>query len=379
MNDWSACKNILCIRPDNMGDLIMSGPAIRALKETFGARITVLTSSMAAGIAKSMPEIDDIIVFDLPWVKTQEIEDTSAINQIVEELKLRKFDAAVIFTVYSQNPLPTAMLAYLAGIPKRLAYCRENPYQLLTDWVPDKEPYSFIRHQVKRDLDLIATINATTYNKHLLLNKNENLWPSIEEKLAGIGVDTSKQWIILHAGVSETKREYPINKWIEAGKKLIEEFDYQLIFTGSAKEKPLTDHLQSSIPFGSFSAGGLFSLDELILLISKSPLIISVNTGTIHIAAAVGTPVIVLYALTNPQHTPWGVPCKVLPFKVQDILQSKNEVIRFINNSLFNKPVEMPSATDILEASRELLKQASPEFKEVNLEFDVENLKINQL
>jgi ADP-heptose:LPS heptosyltransferase len=271
------------------------------------------------------------------------------------------------------------MLAYLAGIPKRLAYCRENPYQLLTDWVPDKEPYSFIRHQVKRDLDLIATINATTYNKHLLLNKNENLWPSIEEKLAGIGVDTSKQWIILHAGVSETKREYPINKWIEAGKKLIEEFDYQLIFTGSAKEKPLTDHLQSSIPFGSFSAGGLFSLDELILLISKSPLIISVNTGTIHIAAAVGTPVIVLYALTNPQHTPWGVPCKVLPFKVQDILQSKNEVIRFINNSLFNKPVEMPSATDILEASRELLKQASPEFKEVNLEFDVENLKINQL
>jgi lipopolysaccharide heptosyltransferase II len=351
-----------------MGDLIMSGPAIRALKETFSARITVLTSSMAAGIAKNMPEIDDIIVFDLPWVKTQEIADTSAINQIVEELKLRKFDAAVIFTVYSQNPLPTAILAYLAGIPKRLAYCRENPYQLLTDWVPDKEPYSFIKHQVKRDLDLVATINATTTNRHLLLNKNESLWSSVEEKLTRIGVDINKPWLILHAGVSETKREYPINKWIEASKRLIEEFDYQLIFTGSAKEKPLTDHLQNSIPSGSFSAGGLFSLDEFILLINKSPLIISVNTGTTHIAAAVGTPVIVLYALTNPQHTPWGSPCKVLPFKVQDTLQSKNEVIRFINNSLFIKPVEMPSAIDILEACRELLKMESSEYKEADLE-----------
>jgi hypothetical protein len=68
----------------------------------------------------------------------------------VRQISEKKFDAAVIFTVYSQNPLPTVMLAYLAGIPKRLAYCRENPYQLLTDWVPDQEPYTLIKHQVRQ-------------------------------------------------------------------------------------------------------------------------------------------------------------------------------------------------------------------------------------
>ncbi len=59
------------------------------------------------------------------------------------------FDAAVIFTVYSQNPLPAAFLCYLAGIPLRLAHCRENPYQFLTDWVKDTEPEQNVRHEVR--------------------------------------------------------------------------------------------------------------------------------------------------------------------------------------------------------------------------------------
>jgi ADP-heptose:LPS heptosyltransferase len=110
--NWQGCKNILCIRPDNMGDLIMSGPAIRALKESFGAKITMLTSSMAKGIVKHMPEIDDAIIFDMPWVKTDDNPDLESFDNIVDLIKQRQFDAAVIFTVYSQNPLPTAMLAY---------------------------------------------------------------------------------------------------------------------------------------------------------------------------------------------------------------------------------------------------------------------------
>lgn len=146
----------MCIRPDNMGDLIMTGPALRALKDTFDAKITVLTSSAAAGIAALMAEIDEVMVCDLPWVKNQSIADTAVFDETVQRIKAKQFDAAVVFTVYSQNPLPTVMLAYLAGIPRRLAYCRENPYQLLTHWVPDKEPYSEIKHQVQRDLDLVS-------------------------------------------------------------------------------------------------------------------------------------------------------------------------------------------------------------------------------
>src|SRR5579875_2683142 len=99
MNNWANCKHILCIRPDNMGDLVMSSPAIRALKETFGSKITVLTSSMSAGIAKHISEIDEVMVFDVPWVKTNQQAAPEQFIEVVEQIKAKQFDAAVIFTV----------------------------------------------------------------------------------------------------------------------------------------------------------------------------------------------------------------------------------------------------------------------------------------
>ena len=110
----------------------------------------------------------------MPWIKAKEVVASEEMFDIVQQLKNRKFDAAVIFTVFSQNPLPSAMIAYMAGIPLRLAYCRENPYELLTNWVPDKEPYSLIQHQVERDLDLVESIGATTSNLNLALTVSDS-------------------------------------------------------------------------------------------------------------------------------------------------------------------------------------------------------------
>jgi lipopolysaccharide heptosyltransferase II len=355
---WQGCNNILCIRPDNMGDLIMSGPAIRALKESFGAKITVLTSSMAKGIVKHMPEIDDIIIFDLPWVKTADTPDPETFNRVVSVIKERQFDAAVIFTVFSQNPQPTAMLAYLAGIPKILAYCRENPYHLINNWVPDKEPYDMVKHQVRRDLYLVATVGAFTQNEKLKIKVDEDLWLTVAGKLQKTELDLNKPWLLMHAGVSELKREYPLEQWADAGKQLIENGN-QLILTGSTAERQLTDELAMQIGAGSFSAGGMFTLAEFICLVKHTPLLVSVNTGTMHIAAAVGTPVVVLYAQTNPQHTPWGVPHKVLEFAVPAHLRSKNEVIAYVNKTHYNTPAPMPTAEDIVDAVNELLNSPS--------------------
>ena len=352
---WQKVKNILCIRPDNMGDLIMTGPAIRALKETFGARITILTSSMAKGIIKHMPEIDDEIIFDLPWVKTAEEPDLERFNEVVSVIKSRQFDAAVIFTVYSQNPLPTAMLAYLAGIPKTLAYCRENPYHLITDWVPDKEPYELIKHQVRRDLDLVAGIGAYSNNEQLHLEVNNNFWRQVNEKLNLAGVNPDKPWLILHAGVSEKKREFSVSIWAEAAGRLISEKGYQILLTGSLSEKGLTDELQNLIGEGSFSVGGLFNLEEYICLVKHSPVMLSVNTGTAHIAAALSTPLVLLYAQTNPQHTPWHSPAKILYFNVPEQLRSKNQVIVHVNNTLYNKETVMPTANDVVNSVNELI------------------------
>lgn len=336
-----------------MGDLLMTTPAIRALKESFGCQITVLTSSMAAGICKNIPEIDFVITSDVPWVKSGHTSFSHNFFGLTEVLKERNFDAAVIFTVFSQNPIPAVMLSYLAEIPKRLAYCRENPYQLLTDWVPDEEPYTLIKHQVKRDLDLVATIGATTADDRLSL-QIPGVWAEIRKKLDKNSIDLQKPWIVLHPGVSELKRQYPAKNWTELGKRLTADFNYQLLLTGSASEKNLTAEIQQGIGPGAFSIAGLLNLDELICLIKEAPLLISVNTGPVHIAAATQTPVIVLYAQTNPQHTPWKTPNKVLFFEVPEALRSKNEVLKFVQKQE-KKVSKIVAVNDILEAVSEIL------------------------
>lgn len=350
MKEWKDCKNILCIRPDNLGDLLMTYPAIRALKETFHCRITVICSSASAGIVPCLPAIDDHIVFNVPWVKSKNASDKEAFFEVIEKVKQCQFDAAVIFTVYSQNPLPSVMIAYLAGIPRRLAYCRENPYDLLSDWVPDLEPYSFIQHQVRRDLQLVASIGATVNDECLQVHERSDVWDATQQKMKDKGVDLNKPWLLMHSGVSEPKREYPKECWIEAGKQIFKQTGYQIVLTGSASEKLLGDSLQAGIGTGSFVLAGALSLEEFISLIRHAPLVVSVNTATIHIAAAVETPLVVLYALSNPQHAPWRAKGKLLLYDIPHELQSRNEVIRYVSGQLHPRELPVISPEDISDA-----------------------------
>ena len=340
----------------------MSSPAIRAVKEKLKCNITVLTSSIGKGIADFIPEIDASIVCDLPWVKSTSSLSPADYTLLVERLKAYKFDGVIIFTVYSQSPLPAAMLSYLAEIPRRLAYCRENPYQLLTDWVPEKEPYTFVRHQVRRDLDLVAHINCLITDEHLSLRNNSSAWPILKHKLLEMGLDPKMSWIILHAGVSEQKRQYPARYWVETGKLLLKEFPCQLLLTGALSEASQINKIHSAIGENSFSLAGKLKLEEFITLIRHSSLVISVNTATIHIAAAIGVPLIVLYALTNPQHTPWKVRGEILPFKVPEKLKSQNEVVKFVDDNLFNTEVTTPMPSEIVDSARRILENNNVEF-----------------
>jgi ADP-heptose:LPS heptosyltransferase len=272
----------------------------------------------------------------------------------VSTLRAEQFDAVVIFTVFSQNPLAAALLAYLADIPKRLAYCRENPYHLLTNWVPDEEPYTFIRHQVRRDLDLVGTVGATTNSEQLTIHLPALDADYISLKLSSNGVDMDHRWLILHPGVSERKREYPEADWIETGKQL-RELGYQVLITGTLQEKKVTERIAEGIGVNAFSIAGILTLAEFIHLIKMAPLVISVNTSTIHLAAAVQTPVIVLYALTNPQHTPWRGIGKVLPFSVHPSDHSRNEVLKFVAANYSADSVERVTPSEIIAAARAIL------------------------
>jgi ADP-heptose:LPS heptosyltransferase len=313
---------------------------------------------MAGGIAKHIPGIDNVIIADVPWVKTKKNEGAAGYLKVVEHLRRQNFDAAVIFTVFSQNPLPAVMLAYLAGIPCRLAYCRENPYELLTHWVPDKEPYTSIAHQVSRDLALVGHVGATTKNQALGLKVPNTAYAGMMQKMKTAGVDTDKPWIIVHPGASETKRLFPLVQFNQILQKIIEQSPATLVITGTQNEKLIAHHLCTGLGDRAVSMVGSFSLEEFMALIDIAPLVLSVNTGTVHIAAALHTPVVVLYALTNPQHTPWNVPSRIFPFAIDDDLKSRNEILRYLHDHVMEKPEKLPDPEEVAQCVIKLSQSA---------------------
>ncbi len=296
----------------------MTTAAIRALREARqGRHVTLLTSPAGAPIAPFVPEIDDVLVYDAPWMKATSPRPTSEPEfRIVERLRRGQFDAAVIFTVYSQNPLPSAFLCYLADIPLRLAHCHENPYQLLTDWVSDPEPGRLIRHEVRRQLDLVATVGCRVADERLSLRVPPASRRRVASLLRDLGVDRERPWLLVHPGATAPSRRYPPEGFAQAARRLALDEGWQIVFTGTLPERQIVESIQDGMGAPSHSLVGRIGLGELVAAIAEAPLLLSNNTGPVHIAAAVGTPVVDLYALTNPQHTPWAVPSRVLSHEV---------------------------------------------------------------
>ncbi|MBD2076153.1 lipopolysaccharide heptosyltransferase II [Phormidium sp. FACHB-592] len=310
-DQWQQAKKILCIRLDAIGDVLMTTPAIKALAG--GRHITLLTSRSGAEVAALVPEIDQVMTYDPPWMKATSPRLNSRPElAMVETLREGNFDAAVIFTVFSQNPLPSALLCYLADIPLRLAHCHENPYQLLTNWVLDPEPSSGIRHEVRRQLDLVASVGFHITDERLSLQVPESDYQRVFDHLSRLGLNREQPWVVIHPGATALSRRYAAEGFAAVARRLVLDANCQIVFTGTEPERSLVESIQAAMAIESFSLVGALDLAEMAALLAIAPLVIANNTGPAHLAAAVGTPVVDLYALTNPQHTPWGVPNRVL-------------------------------------------------------------------
>lgn len=316
MNGWNDARNILCVRLDAFGDVLMTEPALRALKQFSPARkITLLTSPAGAAAAALLPYLDDIIVSRVPWMKHTEPAGAGETLALIERLRQRQFDASVIFTVHSQNPLPAAMSCYLAGIPLRLAHCRENPYHLLTNWVAEREPHELVRHEVERQLALAAHAGTRLDDSRIRVaipaaarRRARLLWPSAQTNAAAK--------IVVHPGATAASRRYPPERFAAAMERIAADIDAVFLLSGSSDETKLTAQVAAEANVKARSVAGQLTVPEWAALVQSADLLVSNNTGSVHLAAATGTPVVDLYALTNPQHTPWRVRAEVLSHDV---------------------------------------------------------------
>ncbi len=336
---------LLALRLDAAGDVLMCTPALHALA-SHGHRVSLLTSASGALAGECVDALDSIdgddgedgedgrdrrdgsgrkraiLRFDAPWMKASAPVAAQAVAGMAKSLQAHRFDGAVIFTSHTQSPLPAALLCQMAGIPLRLAHCRENPYQLLTHWVRDPEPALF-RHEVQRQLDLVAELGCRTSERQLRLQVSDKDHAAAIALLDKAGLAEGQPFILLHPGASAPSRRYPARHWHALVPLMARQLAWPIVIAGGADELGLATALCANEPC-CINVAGKTSFGMLAALVASARVLVACNSAPAHIAAAMRTPVVDLYALTNLQHMPWLADCRVLfrPVPCAGCLQS---------------------------------------------------------
>jgi len=269
----------------------MTTPAIRAIRQAKPSRhITLLGSSSGLRVAAHVPEIDAAIGYEAPWVKNARAEESGAEadRAFIDVLAAHRFDAAVIFTSYSQSPIAPALVCRMAGIPLRLAHCRENPYLLLTDWLAETEPAQQLRHEVERQLDLVAGFAPRPPDLRLSFRVSDADRAALTTRLRTAGVDPQAPRIVVHPGASAPSRRWPAAHFAQTVRELAQCQQREIVLTGGAGETTLASAItaQAGKPACVHDLSGRLSLGELGALLEDADLLIANNTGPVHVAAA---------------------------------------------------------------------------------------------
>jgi ADP-heptose:LPS heptosyltransferase len=322
---WRGVRRLLAVRLDNLGDVLVTTPAIHALKQAMpSTSLTLLSSPVGAQVGRLNPDLDDVLVYQAPWMEPwQELpRDSARVQDMIARLRAEQFDAAVIFTSFRQSPLPAAYMCYLADIPLRLGATYDGAGSLLT--TGHKHPERMM-HEVERGLDLVGAIGVTasmaSQDLDLVLSVPEGARARAVDLLVVHGVMQERPLVVLHPGCSMPARTYPWEMYVQVINRLVERLGATVLLTGAASERSLIsrihDNLEPLARKATVVFGGL-KFAVFCAVIELADMAITNYTGPMHIAAAVKTPVISLFALTNPpeQWGPWRVPHRRLYHEV---------------------------------------------------------------
>ena len=287
-------SRVLAARLDSLGDLLLAGPAVRAVAAS--AKVTMLVRTGLDKAAEMLPGVDDVMEFDAPWVLFDPPPvRPHVIADFVAEVEARCFDAALVLTSFHQSPLPLALLLRMAKVPWIGAICDDYPGSLLDlrHRVPDGLPES------ERNLSLASAAGFVADEKGARLAVRRPL-PDVT---TWVGVEP---YVVFHPGAAVPARR-PTAAHSRAIVAALMAAGYRVVITGSADEATLTSFVADG---QALDLGGRLSLPELAAVLAGAPVVVVPNTGPAHLAAAVGTPVVSLFAPVVPaqQWAPYGVP-----------------------------------------------------------------------
>ena len=319
--------SIALIRPDHLGDFLFTTPAIRLLREAFPqARITCLAGPWSKAVIENNPHIDEIALCPFPGFtrrkKRSLLEPYVILIQYAKRLRQENFDLAIIL---SFDHWWGALLAYLAGIPRRVGYDVAEVRPFLTDVVP----YSSERHEVEQNLALVEQVSGLRPVQRIAEGSRVSRLRSqvaggllefnltaedegfAEGYLAGHGVEDGDLLVGIHPGVGAPVKLWRNEGWAQVADALAQRYEAKIILTGSAEENPLCRAIAEQMTTKPIVAAGETSLGELAAIMARGQLVLGVDSGPLHLAVAVGTPTVHLFGpVDSHAFGPWGDPAR---------------------------------------------------------------------
>lgn len=282
MIDPQKIRRILAVRNDRFGEFLLNIPALRALKETFPhARLIAAVDETVLEIAGCVSFINQGIVWSAR--KHAWFEKFGFITFLREQ----KIDLAVIFNPTKEMHLMT----YLAGVPVRVGYNRKWPFLLTHKWQDRK--FLAQKHEVEYNLELVGLVGAKTQDPSLTLALNN---PAIGAGLfASKGIKDAAGYIALHPWTSDPVKQWGQDNFCELAKQIIRGMGKKIIVIGGPIESRISRDFFKDLGPGLVDLTGMTSLRELAVLLKKCALLISGDSGPVHLACAVKTPVIALF------------------------------------------------------------------------------------
>lgn len=290
--------HVLVARLDNAGDVVLTGPAVRAVAAT-AERVTFLAGPAGDAAARLLPGVHDVWTWEAPWVGFDPpAVDRAETDALVDQIARAGVDAAVVLTSFHQSPQPLALLLRMGGVGHIAATSVDHPGALLDV----RHPYLEELHEVEQSLAVCAAAG------HHLSDGDDG---SLDLSLPPATIDLPAQpYVVVHPGASVPARRLPLAPTTEAVRRLTAA-GWLVVTTGGPGERDLARTITAEArPDRVDDRTGGTGLADLAHLLAGADAVICGNTGPAHVAAAVGTPVIEAFPPVVPAHRwrPWRVP-----------------------------------------------------------------------
>jgi len=340
-------KNLLVLRLDHVGDVLLCTPALDALRARFpAARITVAVGPWSRQVVEGHPAVDAVVDCRVPWFDRSPAKPSmlSCLIQQGRSLRAMSFDMALDLRGDFRNIL----LLAVAGIPYRVGYADTGGGFLLNLPVWRRR---FV-HEVHRNLDLVARLGADHSSPKPRIMVTHCDREAVATLLMRAGVDPCETLVGIHPGAGAPSRTWSPRRFAAVAQALTSEMNVKIVLTGSEAEKSIVENIALNVNPHPVKFVGILTLKQLAALLERYKVLITGNTGPMHLAAAVGTPVVAVFSSSNTLEE-WR------PFGADHIVIQKEVPCAGCELEVCPKPircVELISPEEVILAAKRILQ-----------------------